>query len=111
MGSEIAEIYSEVVGKTIAYVAFDDATFRSMGFPGAAELANMFMFKREDANYTPKRNLAKAQALCKGDKLMTLRNFLMENSDAIPFYGKDNKVEPLKEAAPMVEEEEEEIAC
>mmetsp|Transcript_18877 Transcript_18877/g.21629 ORF Transcript_18877/g.21629 Transcript_18877/m.21629 type:complete len:348 (+) Transcript_18877:31-1074(+) len=110
--SEIAAIYTEVVGKQINYVPFDDDTFRSMDFPGAAELSNMFQFMRENANFKLNRNLSKMQELCDRDKLTTLRDFLTANKEKIPFESKEGaKEETMSTKKLATPDDEEEIDC
>jgi hypothetical protein len=43
-GNEIAQLYSKNLGVNVVYNAFDNETFRNLGFPGADDMGNMFQF-------------------------------------------------------------------
>lgn len=43
-GKDIADAFSEVIGVPVVYNAIPTEVYASFGFPGAAELANMFRF-------------------------------------------------------------------
>lgn len=46
-GAEMAEKMSRAFGEMVRYYAIDPDIFRALGFPGAADLGNMFQFKRD----------------------------------------------------------------
>merc|ERR1712194_861946 len=43
-GQDIADAFSEVIGALVVYNAVPPEVYASFGFPGAADLANMFRF-------------------------------------------------------------------
>ena len=45
--SEMAQILSEVSGRTVKYVCLEPNSYRELGFPGAFELGNMLQYKRD----------------------------------------------------------------
>ena len=45
--SEMAQILSEASGRVVKYECVEPQSYRELGFPGAAELANMYQFKRD----------------------------------------------------------------
>jgi uncharacterized protein YbjT (DUF2867 family) len=82
-GDEMAAGYGEVLGKEVAYVAMEPATYRGLGFPGAEDLGNMFQFKRDfNAEFCAARDLSVARRL--NPQLQTFREWLAANKDAIP---------------------------
>ena len=46
-GAEMAAGLTRALGEDVRYDAVSPATYRGLGFPGAADLANMFQFKRD----------------------------------------------------------------
>jgi uncharacterized protein YbjT (DUF2867 family) len=54
---EIADVFTKHLGTKVNYAKLDDETYRSLGFPGADDMGNMFAFKREaTATFTENRN-------------------------------------------------------
>lgn len=51
-GDEYAHVMTQVLGKKIAYQHMDKSAFAALGFPGAADIADMFDFYR---HYVPHR--------------------------------------------------------
>jgi uncharacterized protein YbjT (DUF2867 family) len=50
-GGEMAAALSRALGREIGYNAVTPETYRSLGFPGADDLGNMFQFKRDFNDY------------------------------------------------------------
>jgi len=46
-GAEMAAALGKALGRPVRYVAVPFATYRSLGFPGADDLGNMFQFKHD----------------------------------------------------------------
>ena len=46
-GAQMAAALSRALGEPVRHVAMDPADYAALGFPGAADLANMFRFKRD----------------------------------------------------------------
>ena len=62
--SDMAAILSELSGKNVKYVCLEPQAYRDLGFPGAAELGNMFQFFRDhNEEYCAARNMDKVRAL------------------------------------------------
>jgi uncharacterized protein YbjT (DUF2867 family) len=50
-GAQMAAGFSELLGQEVRYNAISPDVFRSLGFPGADDLGNMFQFKRDFNEY------------------------------------------------------------
>ena len=50
-GSEMAAAFSEALGREVRYNSISPEAYRSLGFPGADDLGNMFQFKRDFNEY------------------------------------------------------------
>ncbi len=50
-GTQMATIFTEVLGKEVRYNSVSPEVFRGFGFPGADDLGNMFQFKRDFDEY------------------------------------------------------------
>jgi uncharacterized protein YbjT (DUF2867 family) len=46
-GQQMAMSFSRALGRGVVYNAISPAAYRSLGFPGAEDLGNMFQFKRD----------------------------------------------------------------
>jgi len=63
-GGEMAAALSRALGRAVRYHAMPPDTYRSLGFPGAADLGNMFQFKRDfEADYRAVRDVRFARSL------------------------------------------------
>ena len=82
-GDEMAAAMGRALGRTVVYNAVEPAVFRTFGFPGADDLANMFQFKRDfNAQFCAARDLEKARALHPG--MLTFDQWLAANAARIP---------------------------
>jgi uncharacterized protein YbjT (DUF2867 family) len=82
-GSEMAAAFSRALGRPVSYNAIEPAVFRSLGFPGADDLGNMFQFNRDFADeFCAARDLARARELHPG--MQTFDAWLKENAARIP---------------------------
>jgi len=50
-GAQMAAGFSDLLGKEVAYNSISPEIYRSLGFPGADDLGNMFQFKRDFNEY------------------------------------------------------------
>jgi uncharacterized protein YbjT (DUF2867 family) len=50
-GTQMAAAFSELLGQEVRYNAISPDVYRSLGFPGADDLGNMFQFKRDFNEY------------------------------------------------------------
>ena len=50
-GTQMAAIFSEVLGKDVHYNSVPPEVYRKFGFPGAEDLGSMFQFKRDFEDY------------------------------------------------------------
>lgn len=63
-GSQMALGMSEVIGEEVRYSSIPPAVYRSLGFPGADDLGNMFQFKHDfNDTYCAARDLTVTRAL------------------------------------------------
>jgi uncharacterized protein YbjT (DUF2867 family) len=77
-GAEMAAQFSRALGHEVAYQDMPPEVYRSLGFPGADDLGNMFQFKRDFNDYfCGARNLATSRALNSG--LQTFDVWLARN--------------------------------
>jgi uncharacterized protein YbjT (DUF2867 family) len=82
-GSEMAEAMSQALGQEIAYNAVPPEVYRSLDFPGADDLGNMFQFKRDFNEYfCGVRDPEFARSL--NPSLQTFEQWLSQNKDRIP---------------------------
>jgi uncharacterized protein YbjT (DUF2867 family) len=82
-GQEIAEAFSEALGRPISFQAVPPEVYRGFGFPGADDVGNMFQFKRDFTDvYRGHRSLEESRSL--NPDLTTLRSWLEANADRIP---------------------------
>ena len=82
-GAEMAADLSRVLEQEVAYNYVPPEIYRTFGFPGADDLANMFQFKRDfEAEFCGARDLALSRAL--NPKLQTFAQWLGANKDQIP---------------------------
>ncbi|MEP0917211.1 NmrA/HSCARG family protein [Leptolyngbya sp. DQ-M1] len=82
-GDEMAAAFSQALGQTVAYNSVDPAVYRSFGFPGAADLGNMFQFKRDfNDDFCGARDINVARSL--NPLLQDFATWLNRNKDRIP---------------------------
>ncbi|HVQ29117.1 MAG TPA: NmrA/HSCARG family protein [Vicinamibacteria bacterium] len=82
-GAQMAAALSQAFGQEIAYNYVPPEVYRTFGFPGADDLANMFQFKRDfERDYCGARDLAVSRAL--NPKLQTFAQWLAAHKDRIP---------------------------
>ena len=82
-GSQMAASLGRVLGVDVAYNAVSPEAYRGFGFPGAEDLANMFQFKRDFADYfCGARSLKFSRAM--NPALQTFDQWLAANKSRIP---------------------------
>ena len=82
-GNEMAAALTEALGEPVRYDDVPPETYRSFGFPGAEDLANMFQFKRDfNRDFCGVRDVQAARALYPG--LKDFRQWLAGNASRIP---------------------------
>jgi uncharacterized protein YbjT (DUF2867 family) len=82
-GAEMAAALSGALGIDVAYHAIDPDAYRSLGFPGAEDLGNMFQYKRDfQAEFCGPRDPAVARSL--NPRLQTFDAWLAAHADEIP---------------------------
>ena len=82
-GAEMAAAMTKALGQEVRYNAVSPVFYRSLGFPGAEDLGNMFQFKRDFNEYfCGARNLDFARSL--NPELQTFAQWLARNASRIP---------------------------
>ncbi len=82
-GAQMAAALSNALGREVRYNAVEPAVYRSLGFPGAEDLGNMFQFKRDFEQYfCGARNVDFARSL--NPALQTFEQWLSRNKERIP---------------------------
>jgi len=82
-GGEMASALTRALGETVRYNEVSPETYRSLGFPGADDLGNMFQFKRDfEDQYRSARDPANARAL--NPELQNFGEWLARYKDQIP---------------------------
>jgi len=82
-GAQMAAALSKAIGQEVVHGAVPPAVYRSLGFPGADDLANMFQYKADfERQYCGNRDLALCRSL--NPKLQTFAQWLAANRDRIP---------------------------
>jgi uncharacterized protein YbjT (DUF2867 family) len=82
-GNQMAEELSKTLGEEVAYAYVPPEVYRTFGFPGADDLANMFQFNRDfSAEFCALRELGFARSLHPG--LQTFSTWLARNGARIP---------------------------
>ncbi len=82
-GGEMAEALSQALGEPVLHADLSPEAYRSLGFPGADDLGNMFQFKREfEREFRNARDLDRSRALY--PKLQTFATWLGKNAGKIP---------------------------
>ena len=74
---------SKAFGQEVVYNYVPPEIYRTFGFPGADDLANMFQFKRDfEADFCGARNLDESRRL--NPELQTFATWLAANKSRIP---------------------------
>lgn len=82
-GTEMAAELTAALGEEVRYDDVPPEVYRSLGFPGADDLGNMFQFKRDFEDYfCSARDPARARSL--NPRLQTFARWLAENAAQIP---------------------------
>jgi uncharacterized protein YbjT (DUF2867 family) len=82
-GSEMANALSGALGEDVGYFSVPFDTYRSLGFPGAEDLGNMFQFYHDFVEDSLSlRDVGRTRRL--NPELQDFRAFLTKNGSAIP---------------------------
>ncbi len=82
-GTQMAEALSDAFGQEVAYNYVPPEVYRTFGFPGADDLANMFQYYRDFATeFCAARDLGVSRSL--NSKLQTFAQWLEANKERIP---------------------------
>jgi hypothetical protein len=82
-GTQMAAVFTEVLGREVGYNSVSPEAYRGFGFPGADDLGNMFQFKRDFEDYfSGIRRPDFARSL--NPELHDFKTWLTENKNAIP---------------------------
>jgi uncharacterized protein YbjT (DUF2867 family) len=82
-GTQMAEELSRALGERVRYNAVSHEAYRSLGFPGAEDLGNMFQFKRDfEDYYCGARDPEVARSL--NPELQSFADWLAKNKHLIP---------------------------
>jgi uncharacterized protein YbjT (DUF2867 family) len=82
-GHQMAAAMSKAIGQTIQYRAVEPSVYREFGFPGAADLGNMYQFNRDFSDeFCAARSTSLSRSL--NPSLLTFSRWLERNKDRIP---------------------------
>jgi uncharacterized protein YbjT (DUF2867 family) len=82
-GAAMAAALTRALGQEVHYVDIPPEIYRTLGFPGAEDLGNMFQFNRDfSAEFCRARDLQVARSL--NPQLQTFDAWLARNKDRIP---------------------------
>jgi uncharacterized protein YbjT (DUF2867 family) len=82
-GAQMAEQLSLALGEPVSHADLSPAAYAALGFPAAADLANMFQFKRDfEREYCASRSVACARELHPG--LQSFAAWLAANAARVP---------------------------
>src|SRR5205085_1235580 len=82
-GAQMAAALARTLGEPVRHVAMEPAAYAALGFPGAADLANMFRFKHDfNAEFCAARSVAATRELHPG--LMRFDDFLARYAAKLP---------------------------
>lgn len=85
-GADMARALSDALRREVVYAPLSFDAYRSLGFPGADDLGNMFHVQHDfNDEFCGKRDVAFARALA--PELKTFRGWLAENAARIPIDG------------------------
>ncbi len=81
--SEIAKLFSKVLGKEVYYNDISPDIYRKFGFPGAEDLGNMFQFYRDfEESFVASRSVDLSRKL--NPELQSFEVWLSKNKERIP---------------------------
>jgi uncharacterized protein YbjT (DUF2867 family) len=81
-GAQMAEALTRALGHPVRYRDLAPEDYRRLDFPGAADLGNMFQFKRDfEAEFCAARDLEESRAL--NPKLKTFEEWLAIHKDSL----------------------------
>jgi uncharacterized protein YbjT (DUF2867 family) len=82
-GREMAEGFSKIIGEEVVYNDVPPEVYRTFGFPGADDMANMFQFKRDfEEYYTKSRDVELSRTL--NPSLLSFSQWLDKYGKKIP---------------------------
>ncbi len=82
-GVEMAKTLETALGQPVAYQYVPPEVYRTFGFPGADDLANMFQYKRDfEAEFCGARDLTVSRSL--NPKLQTFAQWVATHKDQLP---------------------------
>jgi uncharacterized protein YbjT (DUF2867 family) len=82
-GTQMAAALGKALGQEVVYSYVPPEVYRTLGFPGADDLGNMFQFKRDfEADFCGARDLAFSRSL--NPRLQTFSQWLAANKERIP---------------------------
>lgn len=82
-GTQMADALTTALGEPVVYTYVPPEVYRTFGFPGADDLANMFQYKRDfNDSYCGDRDLDRARAL--NPELQTFADWLATSAKHIP---------------------------
>jgi uncharacterized protein YbjT (DUF2867 family) len=82
-GTQMAKALSDAFGQEVVYNYVPPEVYRTFGFPGADDLANMFQYNRDfAAEFCAERDLGVSRSL--NAKLQTFAQWLTANKERIP---------------------------
>jgi uncharacterized protein YbjT (DUF2867 family) len=82
-GAQMAKAMTKALGQEVVYSAIPPATFRSLGFPGAEDLGNMFQFYADfEQDFCDARGISETKSL--NPELLNFDRWLSQNKDRIP---------------------------
>jgi uncharacterized protein YbjT (DUF2867 family) len=82
-GTQMAQSFSQALGREVRYNAVPPEVYRGFGFPGADDLGNMFQYNRDfEAEFTRARSIDLSRRL--NPKLQSFDQWLAANKARIP---------------------------
>ncbi len=82
-GTQMAKVLSDALGQEVVYNYVPPEIYRTFGFPGADDLANMFQYNRDfAAEFCGARDLGVSRSL--NPKLQTFAQWVAANKERIP---------------------------
>ena len=81
-GTQLAELFGDVLGEKVSYQPITPGQLRAAGFPGAVEIGNMFQFYADASDsFLTARDVEHARSL--NPRLRSLDDWLREHKDEI----------------------------
>lgn len=82
-GAQLAAELTQALGEQVTYHSMTPEAYRSLGFPGADELGNMYQFKRDfETEYCARRDPAQTREL--NPRTQTFAQWLQQHKSRIP---------------------------